>query len=226
MLELLRIRNLALIDDAELEFAPGLNVLTGETGAGKSFILRAVNFILGEKMSADLVRAGADKAAVEALFLLPEQAADPDEAESAFHGECVLRRDLLAETGRSRFYVNDRLGSQDAVKAREMKEKNDADALEKERLVADRGAALSELDRLRLALRQRRPASPVGGAESPAQDQGGTDGAGADGLLAACAGDFEGVSAEAGRLALKVNNLQEAITIACPACVDGAPIDD
>lgn len=116
--------------------------------------------------------------------------------------------------------------AQDAVKAREMKEKNDADALEKERLVADRGAALSELDRLRLALRQRRPASPVGGAESPAQDQGGTDGAGADGLLAACAGDFEGVSAEAGRLALKVNNLQEAITIACPACVDGAPIDD
>ena len=47
MLETLRIRNLALIDDVELEFCPGLNVLTGESGAGKSFILRALDFILG-----------------------------------------------------------------------------------------------------------------------------------------------------------------------------------
>lgn len=103
MLELLRIRNLALIEDAELEFGPGMNTLTGETGAGKSFILRAVDFITGEKMDRKLVRPGAEKAEVEALFILPE-------------GETVIRRELSAATGRSRLYVNDHLSSQDIVK--------------------------------------------------------------------------------------------------------------
>ena len=103
MLELLRIRNLALIQDAEIEFAPGFNALTGETGAGKSFILRAVDFLTGERMSRDLVRPGAEKAQVEALFVTPE-------------GEIVLRRELSAETGRSRVYVNDALSSQEAVR--------------------------------------------------------------------------------------------------------------
>ena len=79
MLELLRIRNLALIEDMELEFASGLNVLTGETGAGKSFILKAINFLTGDKLSPDMVRSGADKAVVEALFALPD-------------GDLVLRR--------------------------------------------------------------------------------------------------------------------------------------
>ena len=79
MLELLRIRNLALIEDMELEFASGLNVLTGETGAGKSFILKAINFLTGDKLSPDMVRSGADKAVVEALFALPG-------------GDLVLRR--------------------------------------------------------------------------------------------------------------------------------------
>ena len=89
MLELLRIRNLALIEDVELEFSPGLNTLTGETGAGKSFIMRAVDFLMGERMDSKLVRPGAAKASVEALFVLPE-------------GETVIRRELSAETGRSR----------------------------------------------------------------------------------------------------------------------------
>lgn len=103
MLELLRIRNLALIEDMELEFAPGLNVLTGETGAGKSFILKALNFITGDKLLPDMVRPGADKAQVEALFTLPDK-------------ELVIRRELIAETGRSRLYLNDQLSSQEAVK--------------------------------------------------------------------------------------------------------------
>ncbi len=103
MLELLRIRNLALIEDAEIEFAPGLNVLTGETGAGKSFILRAVDFLTGERMSRDLVRPGADKAQVEALFVTED-------------GEVILRRELSAETGRSRAFVNDALSSQEAIR--------------------------------------------------------------------------------------------------------------
>lgn len=103
MLELLRIHDLALIEDAELEFAPGLNVLTGETGAGKSFILRALDFLTGERMSRDMVRPGKEKAVVEALFVLPE-------------GETLIRRELSVETGRSRIYVNDRLGSQETIR--------------------------------------------------------------------------------------------------------------
>ncbi|MCJ2163572.1 MULTISPECIES: AAA family ATPase [unclassified Pseudodesulfovibrio] len=103
MLELLRIRNLALIEDVELEFSPGLNALTGETGAGKSFIMRAVDFLMGERMDKKLVRPGTDKATVEALFVLPE-------------GETVIRRELSAETGRSRVYVNDVLSSQPTIR--------------------------------------------------------------------------------------------------------------
>lgn len=101
MLETLRIRNLALIDDVELEFCPGLNVLTGESGAGKSFILRALDFILGERISADLVRPGRDRALVEAVFRL--------------EGEDLFLRRELARTGRSRLFINDDLGSQDRL---------------------------------------------------------------------------------------------------------------
>ncbi|CCH48528.1 DNA repair protein RecN [Pseudodesulfovibrio piezophilus] len=103
MLELLRIRNLALIEDVELEFSPGLNTLTGETGAGKSFIMRAVDFLMGERMEAKLVRPGAEKASVEALFILPE-------------GETVIRRELSAQTGRSRVFINDTLSSQPTIR--------------------------------------------------------------------------------------------------------------
>lgn len=103
MLEVLRIRNLALIDDVELEFSPGLNTLTGETGAGKSFIMRAVDFLMGERMEAKLVRPGTEKASVEALFVLPE-------------GETVIRRELSALTGRSRVYINDTLSSQPTIR--------------------------------------------------------------------------------------------------------------
>lgn len=104
MIEVLRIKNLALIDDLELEFGPGLNVLSGETGAGKSFIISAVNFLTGEKMHTDLVRAGRDKAVVEALFLLGDE-------------ELILRRELVAETGRSRIYVGDALASRETLAA-------------------------------------------------------------------------------------------------------------
>ncbi len=100
MLEFLRIRNLALIEDVEMDFASGLNALTGESGAGKSFILSALDFILGDKISASMIRSGCEKAQVEALFILDGQ-------------EVILRREILAETGRSRIYINDRLGSQE-----------------------------------------------------------------------------------------------------------------
>ncbi|MFU2207312.1 DNA repair protein RecN [Solidesulfovibrio sp. C21] len=104
MIEVLRIKNLALIDDLELELGPGLNVLTGETGAGKSFIVSAVNFLTGEKMRPELVRAGCEKAVVEALFVQDGE-------------DLILRRELTAGTGRSRIYVGDSLASRETLAA-------------------------------------------------------------------------------------------------------------
>ena len=103
MLEYLRIRNLALIDDMELEFEAGMNVLTGETGAGKSFILKALGFLLGDKLSSDMVRSCAKRASVEAVFHFSER-------------DLHLRRELASESGRSRIYVNDELHSQDYLR--------------------------------------------------------------------------------------------------------------
>ncbi|MDR1776403.1 MAG: AAA family ATPase [Desulfovibrio sp.] len=103
MLEYLGIHNLALIEDMELEFSPGLNVLTGETGAGKSFVMKAIGFLLGDRLGQDMVRPGADRAQVEALFILNEN-------------ELILRRELSSQTGRARLYINDNLKSQEALR--------------------------------------------------------------------------------------------------------------
>ncbi|MDR2694953.1 MAG: AAA family ATPase [Deltaproteobacteria bacterium] len=103
MLEYLRIRDLALIQDMELEFRAGMNVLTGETGAGKSFIIKALGFLMGDRLGQDMVRPGAERALVEAVFSLGGE-------------ELVLRRELAAESGRSRFHMNDRLCSQESAR--------------------------------------------------------------------------------------------------------------
>jgi DNA repair protein RecN (Recombination protein N) len=109
MLVELRIRNYAVIDRATVQVGPGLNVLTGETGAGKSIIVGALSLLLGERASADVVRAGADRALVEAVFdlagrpdlaaLLAEQGIDAED------GLLLLRREVTAG-GRSRAWVN------------------------------------------------------------------------------------------------------------------------
>src|SRR4051794_17384245 len=75
MLTALHIRNLAIIEDLELAFEPGFNVITGETGAGKTILMRAVGLVLGARGGADLVRDGATEAEVEALFAGPAVAA-------------------------------------------------------------------------------------------------------------------------------------------------------
>ena len=78
MIESLRIRDLAVVEEAELELSPGLNVLTGETGAGKSLVLGALELLAGARASSDRVRAGSDAAVVEAVFRVegrPELAA-------------------------------------------------------------------------------------------------------------------------------------------------------
>ena len=68
MLLQLSISNLALIDAMSIDFAPGMNVMTGETGAGKSIVIDSVNLALGGRADRDLIRTGADKASVQALF--------------------------------------------------------------------------------------------------------------------------------------------------------------
>ena len=111
MLTELRVRDLAVIADVTLTLQPGLNVLTGETGAGKSMLVDALALLLGERASADVVRPGAEKTVVEGAFefasavhrhLLPPFAALGVELEE---GRLVLKREVLRE-GKSRAWVN------------------------------------------------------------------------------------------------------------------------
>ena len=99
MLHRLTVSNLAVVEKAEAEFAPGLNVLTGETGAGKSVLMGALGLVLGGRADASVVRDGAKEAEVEADF-----------------GETVIRRTVTRE-GRSRAWVND-----ESVSIAELKE--------------------------------------------------------------------------------------------------------
>jgi DNA repair protein RecN (Recombination protein N) len=109
MLVELRIRNYAVIDRATVKVGPGLNVLTGETGAGKSIIVGALSLLLGERASADVVRAGADRALVEAVFEAPDRpelaALLAEQGIDAEDGLLLLRREVAAG-GRSRAWVN------------------------------------------------------------------------------------------------------------------------
>jgi DNA repair protein RecN (Recombination protein N) len=114
MLTELRIRDLAIIDRLDLTFAPGFNVLTGETGAGKSIIIDAVNLLLGDRASADVVRAGAERTEVEGLFQLGAAVSArlaPLLADNGLEGdrpdELVLAREVRAN-GRSVARVNGR----------------------------------------------------------------------------------------------------------------------
>ncbi|MGL4650372.1 MAG: DNA repair protein RecN, partial [Caldilineaceae bacterium] len=96
MLHELHIRNFAIIDELRLSFAPGLNILTGETGAGKSIIIDAVGLLLGDRAAAEWVRAGSELAAIEALFELPPAPA-PEAMQVADQG---ARRNGDAHTAR------------------------------------------------------------------------------------------------------------------------------
>src|SRR5512135_917525 len=100
MLLELRIHNYALIERLALRLEPGLNVLTGETGAGKSIVVGALSLLLGERASADAVRAGADKAVVEGVFdaALDGVATRLEEQGLALEdGLLILRREVAAE---------------------------------------------------------------------------------------------------------------------------------
>ena len=119
MLRFLRIRNLAVIESVEVEFEPGFNVLTGETGAGKSLIVDAVSLLRGGRARADIPRAGADEAVVEAVFEPPAVLAARVAAALTACGlpagdEVVVRR-VIARGGRSRVHVNGALTTAGAL---------------------------------------------------------------------------------------------------------------
>ncbi|GLI37092.1 DNA repair protein RecN [Geobacter hydrogenophilus] len=110
----LSIRNLAIIDTLHVPFQPGLTVLTGETGAGKSIIIDAVSLIMGGRASADLIRTGAEEATVEAVFALPEGtllAARLAGAGIECDGELLVKR-VVSRSGRNRVFVGGGLSTQ------------------------------------------------------------------------------------------------------------------
>jgi DNA repair protein RecN (Recombination protein N) len=126
MLRQLRIENYALIDRLEIEFSSGLNVLTGETGSGKSIVVEAVGLLLGDKGSAEMIRSGAERARLAGIFLSDDATADPrwpellsrladGGIEVAAGDELIIQRELVSSTSpggngasalRSRLFIN------------------------------------------------------------------------------------------------------------------------
>src|SRR5262250_3135202 len=113
MLKHLRITNFAILSDVAIDFGPGFNVLTGETGAGKSLIVDAVALLRGGRARSDIPRAGADEAVVEAIFDVREPPADLRarvaetlEAAGLPEGDEVVVRRVVVRGGRSRIHVN------------------------------------------------------------------------------------------------------------------------
>src|SRR5688572_16375399 len=103
MLRFLRIRHLAVIEAVDVEFEPGFNVLTGETGAGKSILVEAVALMLGGRASGDLVRTGEAHASIEAIF------------DTTDGRELIVRREITSQ-GRSRSFINGALATAGALR--------------------------------------------------------------------------------------------------------------
>src|SRR5688572_24807524 len=109
MLTLLKIKNIALIDSLEVEFGEGLNLLTGETGSGKSIIVDSLGALTGDRVSSDLIKEGEQAATIEGLFsieldgelarLFEEAGIEVDD------NELIVRRELSL-TGKNRVFVN------------------------------------------------------------------------------------------------------------------------
>lgn len=112
MLSLLKIKNIALIEEIELEFAKGLNLLTGETGSGKSIIVDSLSALTGERVSSDLIKEGAANAQIEGLFSIKPTADLHEifyesgiELDDANEADLIVRRELSL-SGKNRIFVN------------------------------------------------------------------------------------------------------------------------
>jgi DNA repair protein RecN (Recombination protein N) len=127
MLQLLNINNIALIDSLRVDFDKGLNLLTGETGSGKSIIVDALGILIGGRLSNDLLKSGTDRGFVEGLFLVSPQpqlrallqTAGINHDQATGHGnelfELIVRRELSA-SGRNKIFVNNQLATQSLLR--------------------------------------------------------------------------------------------------------------
>ena len=123
MLAELRLENYAVIDNVVIEFAPGLNLLTGETGAGKSILIDALGLLLGEKASTDVIRAGTERAVVSGVF--ENEGATAKSVEEVLEGNgldmedasLILRREIAAG-GKGRVFVNNQPATVAVLKPR------------------------------------------------------------------------------------------------------------
>src|SRR5687768_2707051 len=122
MLTLLKIKNIALIDSLEVEFGGGLNLLTGETGSGKSIIVDSLGALTGERVSNDLIKEGEQAATIEGLFSLPKtreltEVLDESgiEIEESADVELIVRRELSL-AGKNRVFINNQLVTQGFLK--------------------------------------------------------------------------------------------------------------
>src|SRR5437868_6876802 len=118
MLTLLNISNIALIDELRVEFEPALNLLTGETGSGKSIIVDALGLLIGGRFTSDLLKAGAARGSIEGLFSVarnPELESLLESAGIAIEDrdahEIIIRRELAAN-GRNKIFINHQLATQ------------------------------------------------------------------------------------------------------------------
>ena len=111
MLRALRINNFAIIDELTLSFAPGMNVLTGETGAGKSIIMRAIGLLCGARATTDLIRTNADEAEIEGLFDLHDGGRAALESAGLAAADELLARRIISRSGKGRVYINGSLAS-------------------------------------------------------------------------------------------------------------------
>src|SRR5437868_5646432 len=109
----LRLENYAVIDNLAVEFAAGLNLLTGETGAGKSILIDALALLLGDKASTDVIRGGADRALISAVFEVDEKTEkivarilDANGIDPNDEDESVILRREIAVGGKGRVFIN------------------------------------------------------------------------------------------------------------------------
>ena len=110
MLSQLSIKNFAIIDDMQIEFQDGLSVLTGETGAGKSIIIQAVNLLLGSRASSDFIRAGAKSAELEAFFVINKKSKTAKilKEQGLDNFDDLIIRRLIFVSGKSQVFINSR----------------------------------------------------------------------------------------------------------------------
>ncbi|MDD2599692.1 MAG: DNA repair protein RecN [Kiritimatiellae bacterium] len=121
MLHYLSVKNLAIVEEATISFGPGLNIITGETGAGKSVLMGALNLVLGERANKSTIRAGAEEARVEALFSLADTSAIDQELAGreiplCEEGQLLIKRSISAQ-GSGTTFINDTPVTQQSLRA-------------------------------------------------------------------------------------------------------------